>query len=121
MVKLNEECSDMKEDVPSFVDTRQEVKSKLRKVLLLNGSIEWIYSNQKVKPPVEEPFDGKKISVDKWRQPNRMKRWRNKVDENVELYKEHTKAWNESHMKKKKFKNGDIIKTRVLLRWIDKD
>ncbi|KAL0297709.1 UNVERIFIED_CONTAM: hypothetical protein Sradi_6823000 [Sesamum radiatum] len=49
IVKLNEECSDMKEDVPSFVDTRQEVKSKLRKILLLNESIEWIYFQSKSK------------------------------------------------------------------------
>ncbi|KAL0366683.1 UNVERIFIED_CONTAM: hypothetical protein Sradi_3558400 [Sesamum radiatum] len=73
---------DMKEEheeVPSFVDTGQEVKSKLQKA-----------------------------SEDNWGQPNRMKnRWRNQADKNGGCYKEHTKAWNESHMRKKKFKDGD--------------
>ncbi|KAL0408751.1 UNVERIFIED_CONTAM: hypothetical protein Sradi_1809500 [Sesamum radiatum] len=66
---------DMKEEheeVPSFVDTGQEVKSKLQKA-----------------------------SEDNWGQPNRMKnRWRNQADKNGGCYKEHTKAWNESHMRK---------------------
>ncbi|KAL0405595.1 UNVERIFIED_CONTAM: hypothetical protein Slati_3873400 [Sesamum latifolium] len=97
---------DMKEEheeVLNFVDTGQEVKSKLQKKLLLNGST----SNPKVKSPFEVSSDRKKASEDKWGRPNRMKRWRNQVDENVGFYKEHTKAWNESHMKKKKFKDGD--------------
>ncbi|KAL0412135.1 UNVERIFIED_CONTAM: hypothetical protein Slati_3803200 [Sesamum latifolium] len=105
-VKLNEECSDMKEEheeVPNFVDTGQEVKSKLLKELLLNGST----SNPKVKPPFEVSSDRKKASEDKWGRPNRMKSWRNQVDENVGFYKEYTKAWNVSHMKKKKFKDDD--------------
>ncbi|KAL0439143.1 UNVERIFIED_CONTAM: hypothetical protein Slati_2397300 [Sesamum latifolium] len=96
---------DMKEEheeVLNFVDTRQEVKSKLQKKLLLNGST----SNPKVKPPFEVSSDRKKASEGKWGRPNRMKRWRNQVDENVGFYKEHTKAWNESHMKKKKFKDA---------------
>ncbi|KAL0412296.1 UNVERIFIED_CONTAM: hypothetical protein Slati_3819300 [Sesamum latifolium] len=83
--------------------TGQEVKSKLQKEFLLNGST----SNLKVKPPFEVSSDRKKTSEGKWGRPNRMKRWRNQVDENVGFYKEHTKAWNESHMKKKKFKDGD--------------
>ncbi|KAL0458854.1 UNVERIFIED_CONTAM: hypothetical protein Slati_0512600 [Sesamum latifolium] len=73
---------DMKEEheeVPNFVDTGQEVKSKLQKELLLNGST----SNPKVKPPFGTVSDRKKASGDKWCQPNIMKRWRNQVDENV--------------------------------------
>ncbi|KAL0413474.1 UNVERIFIED_CONTAM: hypothetical protein Sradi_1549100 [Sesamum radiatum] len=73
---------DMKEEheeVPSFVDTGQKVKSKLQKA-----------------------------SEDNWGRPNRMtNRWRNQADKNGGFYKEHTKAWNESHMRKKKFKDGD--------------
>ncbi|KAK4407869.1 hypothetical protein Sango_0367900 [Sesamum angolense] len=91
------------EDVPSFIDIGQEVKSKLQKVLLLNGST----SNQKVQPPFEASFDRKKTCEDKWGRPNRMKRWRNQVDENVGFYKDHTKAWNDFHMRKKKIKDGD--------------
>ncbi|KAL0412286.1 UNVERIFIED_CONTAM: hypothetical protein Slati_3818300 [Sesamum latifolium] len=101
-----EDVLDMKEEheeVLNFVDTGQEVKSKLQKEFLLNGST----SNLKVKPPFEVSSDRKKTSEGKWGRPNRMKRWRNQVDENVGFYKEHTKAWNESHMKKKKFKDGD--------------
>ncbi|KAL0445750.1 UNVERIFIED_CONTAM: hypothetical protein Slati_1702900 [Sesamum latifolium] len=97
---------DMKEEhkeVPNFVDTGQEVKSKLQKELLLNGSI----SSPKVKPPFEVSSDQKRAREGKWSRPNRMKRWRNQVDESVGFYKEHTKAWNESHMKNKKFKDGD--------------
>ncbi|KAL0445920.1 UNVERIFIED_CONTAM: hypothetical protein Slati_1719900 [Sesamum latifolium] len=96
---MNEE----QEEVPNFVDTGQEVKSKLQKELLLNGYT----SNPKVKPPFDVSSDRKKASEGKWGLPNRMKRWRNQVDENVGFYKEHTKAWSESHMKKKKFKDGD--------------
>ncbi|KAL0361360.1 UNVERIFIED_CONTAM: hypothetical protein Sradi_3820500 [Sesamum radiatum] len=98
---------DMKEEheeVSNFVDTGQEMKSKLQKELLLNGST----SNQKAKPPLEVSSDRKKASEDKWVRPNRMKnRWRNQVDKNDRFYKEHTKAWNESHKRKKKFKDGD--------------
>ncbi|KAL0434355.1 UNVERIFIED_CONTAM: hypothetical protein Slati_2769800 [Sesamum latifolium] len=96
---------DMKEEheeVPNFVDTEQEVKSKLQTELLLNGST----SNPKVLPPFKTS-DRKKASEDKWCQPNIMKRWRNQVDESVGFYKEHTKAWNDSQMRKKKFKDGD--------------
>ncbi|KAL0416824.1 UNVERIFIED_CONTAM: hypothetical protein Slati_3514300 [Sesamum latifolium] len=96
---MNEE----QEEVPNFVDTGQEVKSKLQKELLLNGYT----SNPKVKPPFDVSSDRKKASEGKWGLPNRMKRWRNQVDENVGFYKEHAKAWSESHMKKKKFKDGD--------------
>ncbi|KAL0451487.1 UNVERIFIED_CONTAM: hypothetical protein Slati_1126800 [Sesamum latifolium] len=91
------------EEVLNVVDTGQEVKSKFQTVLLLNGST----SNQKVKPPFEVSFDREKVSEDKWVRPNRMKRWRNQVDENVGFYKKHTKGWNASHMRKKKFKDGD--------------
>ncbi|KAL0378486.1 UNVERIFIED_CONTAM: hypothetical protein Sradi_3154100 [Sesamum radiatum] len=97
--KMNEE----QEEVPNFVDTGREVKSKFQTVLLLNGST----SNQKVKPPFEVSSNRKKASEDKCVRPNRMQRRRNQVDENVGFYKEHTKAWNESHMRKKKFKDGD--------------
>ncbi|KAL0345410.1 UNVERIFIED_CONTAM: hypothetical protein Sradi_4372300 [Sesamum radiatum] len=45
--------------------------------------------------------------VDTGHGPNRKKRWRNQAYENGGLYKEHTKARDEFHMKKKKFKNGD--------------
>ncbi|KAL0412202.1 UNVERIFIED_CONTAM: hypothetical protein Slati_3809900 [Sesamum latifolium] len=96
---------DMKEeheDIPNFVDTGQEVKLKLQKELLLNGST----SSPQVKPPFEVSSDQKRAREGKWGRPNRMKRWRNQVDENVGFYKEHTKAWNESHMKNKKFKDG---------------
>ncbi|KAK4391379.1 hypothetical protein Sango_1915700 [Sesamum angolense] len=81
-------------DVPNFVDIGQEVKTKLQKA-----------------------------SEDKWRQPNRMKRWRKQVDENVELYKEHTNPWNESHMRKRNSRmvTSNIINTRTLLEWIGKD
>ncbi|KAL0405480.1 UNVERIFIED_CONTAM: hypothetical protein Slati_3861900 [Sesamum latifolium] len=108
---------DMKEEheeVSNFVDTGQEVKSKLRKELLLNGST----SNPKVKPPFEVSSDRKKASEGKWGQPNRMKRWRNQVDENVGFYKEYTKAWNESHMKKKNSRmvTSGIIKIRAPLK-----
>ncbi|KAL0438867.1 UNVERIFIED_CONTAM: hypothetical protein Slati_2369700 [Sesamum latifolium] len=96
---MNEE----QEEVLNFVDTGQEVKSKLQKELLLNGYT----SNPKVKPPFDVSSDRKKASEGKWGLPNRMKRWRNQADENVGFYKEHTKAWSESHMKKKKFKDGD--------------
>ncbi|KAL0458494.1 UNVERIFIED_CONTAM: hypothetical protein Slati_0476600 [Sesamum latifolium] len=99
VLKMSEE----QEEVPSFVDTGQEVKSKFQKVLLLNGST----FNQKAKPPLEVSSDREKINEDKWVRPNRMKRWRNQFDESVGFYKEHTKAWNESHMRKKKFKDGD--------------
>ncbi|KAL0463612.1 UNVERIFIED_CONTAM: hypothetical protein Slati_0248800 [Sesamum latifolium] len=37
----------------------------------------------------------------------RKKRWRNQAYENGWLYKEYTKAGDESHMRKKKFKDGD--------------
>ncbi|KAL0320323.1 UNVERIFIED_CONTAM: hypothetical protein Sradi_5293800 [Sesamum radiatum] len=97
---------DMKEEheeVPNFVDTEQEVKSKLQKELLLNRST----SNQKAKLPSKVLSNRKKASKDKWVPPNRMKRWTNQIDKNVGFYKDHTKAWNESHMRKKKFKNGD--------------
>ncbi|KAL0433575.1 UNVERIFIED_CONTAM: hypothetical protein Slati_2691800 [Sesamum latifolium] len=80
---------DMKEDheeVSNFVDTGQEVKSKLHKELLLNGST----SNPKVKPSFKVSSDQKKASEKKWGRPNRMKRRRNQIDENVEFYKEHT-------------------------------
>ncbi|KAL0313525.1 UNVERIFIED_CONTAM: hypothetical protein Sradi_5751800 [Sesamum radiatum] len=99
-------ASDMKEEheeVPNFVDTGQEVKSKLQMELLLNGST----SNPKVKPSFEASSDRKKASEDKWCQPNIMKRWRNQVDKNVGFYKEHNKGWNASHIRKKKFKDGD--------------
>ncbi|KAL0420900.1 UNVERIFIED_CONTAM: hypothetical protein Slati_3112900 [Sesamum latifolium] len=98
-----QEMKEEHEEVLSFVDTEQEVKSKLQKESFLNGST----SNPKVKPPFEVLSDRKQASEGKWGRPNRMKRWRNQVDENVGFYKEHTKAWNESHMKKKKFKDGD--------------
>ncbi|KAL0430889.1 UNVERIFIED_CONTAM: hypothetical protein Sradi_0714900 [Sesamum radiatum] len=75
VLEMNEE----QEEVPNFVDTGQEVKSKLQKA-----------------------------NEDNWGRPNRMKnRWRNQADKNGGFYKEHTKAWNESHMRKKKFKDGD--------------
>ncbi|KAL0462054.1 UNVERIFIED_CONTAM: hypothetical protein Slati_0093000 [Sesamum latifolium] len=45
--------------------------------------------------------------VDTGHGPNRKKRWRNQTFENDGLYKEHTKARDESHMRKKKFKDGD--------------
>ncbi|KAL0391207.1 UNVERIFIED_CONTAM: hypothetical protein Scaly_0477800 [Sesamum calycinum] len=86
------------EDVPSFIDIGQEVQSKLQKVLLLNGST----SNKKVQPPFEASFDRKKTCEDKWGRPNRMKRWRNQVYENVGFYKDQTKEWNGFHMRKKK-------------------
>ncbi|KAL0411764.1 UNVERIFIED_CONTAM: hypothetical protein Slati_3766100 [Sesamum latifolium] len=102
-VNDEQEMKEEHEEVPNFVDTGQEVKSKLQKELLLNGST----SNPKVKPPFEVSSDRKKASEGKWGRPNRMKRWRNQVDNNVGFYKEHTKAWNKSHMKKKKCKDGD--------------
>ncbi|KAL0409370.1 UNVERIFIED_CONTAM: hypothetical protein Sradi_1871400 [Sesamum radiatum] len=40
-------------------------------------------------------------------EPNRKKRWRNQVYKNGGLYKKHTKAWDESHMRKTKFEDGD--------------
>ncbi|KAK4382304.1 hypothetical protein Sango_2884900 [Sesamum angolense] len=66
------------DEVSSFVDIEQEVKSKLQKE-----------------------------SEDKGGQSNRAKRWRNQVDQNVGLYKEHTTTWNESLMRTKKFKGVD--------------
>ncbi|KAL0366776.1 UNVERIFIED_CONTAM: hypothetical protein Sradi_3567700, partial [Sesamum radiatum] len=83
------------EEVPSFVDTGQEVKSKLQKA-----------------------------SEDNWGQPNRMKnRWRNQADKNGGCYKEHTKAWNESHMRKRNSRmvTSGTIKIRVILKWIGKE
>ncbi|KAL0378521.1 UNVERIFIED_CONTAM: hypothetical protein Sradi_3157600 [Sesamum radiatum] len=58
--------------------------------------------------------------VDAGHEPNTKKRWRNQAYENGELYKEHTKARDEFHIKNKKFKDGDkrLIKTRALLKWI---
>ncbi|KAL0455078.1 UNVERIFIED_CONTAM: hypothetical protein Slati_0847000 [Sesamum latifolium] len=103
---IGDNLQDMKEEhdeVTSFVDTREEVMSKLQKLLLLKGST----SNHKVKQPVEASSDWKKASEDKWHQPNAMKRWRNQAYDNFELYKECTKAWHESHVRKKKFKDGD--------------
>ncbi|KAL0416474.1 UNVERIFIED_CONTAM: hypothetical protein Slati_3479300 [Sesamum latifolium] len=50
------------EEVLNFADTRQEVKSKLQKELLLNGST----SNPKVKPPFEVSSNRKKASESKW-------------------------------------------------------
>ncbi|KAL0433649.1 UNVERIFIED_CONTAM: hypothetical protein Slati_2699200 [Sesamum latifolium] len=98
-----QDMTEEREEVLNFVDTEQEVKSKLQKELLLNGST----SNPKVKPLFEVSSDRKKASEDNWGRPNRMKRWRNQADKNGGFYKEHTKAWNESHMRKKKFKDGD--------------
>ncbi|KAL0462103.1 UNVERIFIED_CONTAM: hypothetical protein Slati_0097900 [Sesamum latifolium] len=68
-----QEMKEEQEEVPNFVDTRQEVKSKFQKVLLLNGST----FDQKAKPPLEVSSDRKKANEDKWVRPNRMKRWRN--------------------------------------------
>ncbi|KAL0344229.1 UNVERIFIED_CONTAM: hypothetical protein Sangu_1310300 [Sesamum angustifolium] len=51
-----QDMKEMHKEVPRFVDTGQEVKSKLQKVVLLNGST----FNQKVKPPVEASSDRKK-------------------------------------------------------------
>ncbi|KAL0430789.1 UNVERIFIED_CONTAM: hypothetical protein Sradi_0704900 [Sesamum radiatum] len=39
--------------------------------------------------------------VDTGHEPNKKKRWRNQAYENGGLYKEHTKAWDEFHIKKK--------------------
>ncbi|KAL0415791.1 UNVERIFIED_CONTAM: hypothetical protein Slati_3411000 [Sesamum latifolium] len=82
------------EEVPNFIDIGQEVKLKFQKT-----------------------------SEEKWGRPNIMKRWRNQADENVGFYKEHTKAWNDSHMRKKKFKDGDKRrhKNKGPLKWIGKD
>ncbi|KAL0361294.1 UNVERIFIED_CONTAM: hypothetical protein Sradi_3813900 [Sesamum radiatum] len=45
--------------------------------------------------------------VDTGHGPNRKKRWRNQAYGNGGLYKEHTEARDEFHIKKKKFKDGD--------------
>ncbi|KAL0415888.1 UNVERIFIED_CONTAM: hypothetical protein Slati_3420700 [Sesamum latifolium] len=49
--------------------------------------------NQKVKPPVEALPNCKKVSKNKGRHPNRIKKRRNQAHENAEMYKERTKAW----------------------------
>ncbi|KAL0404366.1 UNVERIFIED_CONTAM: hypothetical protein Sradi_2077400 [Sesamum radiatum] len=56
---------------------------------------------------MKEEHKEAKNFVDAGHGPNRKKRWRNQAYENVGLYKEHTKARDEFHMKKKKFKDGD--------------
>ncbi|KAL0355632.1 UNVERIFIED_CONTAM: hypothetical protein Sradi_4010100 [Sesamum radiatum] len=60
--------------------------------------------------------------VDTGHGPNRKKRWRNQAYENGGLYKEHTKARDVFHMKKKSSRmvTSDIIRTRALLKWIGK-
>ncbi|KAL0349862.1 UNVERIFIED_CONTAM: hypothetical protein Sradi_4135400 [Sesamum radiatum] len=45
--------------------------------------------------------------VDTGHELNKKKRWRNQTYENGGLYKDHTKARDESYMRKKKFKDGD--------------
>ncbi|KAL0411211.1 UNVERIFIED_CONTAM: hypothetical protein Slati_3710800 [Sesamum latifolium] len=56
---------------------------------------------------MKEEHKGVTNFVDTGHEPNRKKRWRNQAYENCGLYKDHTKARDESHMKKKKFKDDD--------------
>ncbi|KAL0401477.1 UNVERIFIED_CONTAM: hypothetical protein Slati_4177600 [Sesamum latifolium] len=94
-VKLNEECSAILQNKlpPKLKDPR-------------SFSIPCTIGNADFDKVRKEEHKEVTNFIDTGHEPNKKKRWRNQAYKNGELYKEHTKARDESRMRKKKFKDG---------------